>query len=89
MRNVAQKAEGDDDTQNVRNTERGTVDAKVKAYVDVTTSMLKAKMSACEFIRNELMQIIRNHVQAHIGNKAANPHQQQAPQQPQNPPQKK
>ena len=89
MRNVAQKAEGDDDTQNVRNTERGTVDAKVKAYVDVITSMLKAKMSACEFIRNELMQIIRNHVQAHIGNKAANPQQQQAPQQPQNPPQKK
>ena len=38
-------------------------------------------MSACEFIRNELMQIIRNHVQAHIGNKAANPQQ---PQQQQN-----
>lgn len=70
-----------DDSQEIRNTERGTVDAKVKAYTDICVSMLKAKMSACEFIRNELMQIIRNHVQAHIGNKAANPQQ---PQQQQN-----
>lgn len=75
------KGNTEDDTQTIRNTEKGTVDTKVKAYTDICVSMLKAKMSACEFIRNELMQIIRNHVQAHIGNKAANPHQ---PQQQQN-----
>ena len=80
VNNVA-KMNQTDDTQTVRNTERSTVDTKVKAYTDVCVSMLKAKMSACEFIRNELMQIIRNHVQAHIGNKAANPQQ---PQQQQN-----
>lgn len=86
------KGNTEDDTQTIRNTEKGTVDTKVKAYTDICVSMLKAKMSACEFIRNELMQIIRNHVQAHIGNKAANPqqpqqqqnqNQQQQPQQPQ------
>ena len=88
MQNVKSREDGGDDTQNIRNTERGTVDAKVKAYVDVTTAMLKAKMSACEFIRNELMQIIRNHVQAHIGNKAANPQPQQQAQAPANPPAK-
>ena len=71
------KGNTEDDTQTIRNTERSTVDTKVKAYTDVCVSMLKAKMSACEFIRNELMQIIRNHVQAHIGNKAVNPQQQQ------------
>ena len=75
------KGNTEDDTQTIRNTEKGTVDTKVKAYTDICVSMLKAKMSACEFIRNELMQIIRNHVQAHIGNKAANPQQ---PQQQQN-----
>ena len=85
VNNVA-KMNNDDDTQTIRNTERSTVDAKVKAYTDVCVSMLKAKMSACEFIRNELMQIIRNHVQAHIGNKAANPQQtQQQPQQQEQP----
>ena len=86
IKNVAQKPEGEDDSANIKNTERSTVDTKVKAYVDVCTGMLKAKMSACEFIRNELMQIIRNHVQAHIGNKAANPQQtQQQPQQQEQP----
>lgn len=75
MKNVADKAEGSDDTNAIKNTERSSVDSKVKAYVDVCTGMLRAKMSACEFTRNELMQIIRHHVQAHIGNAAANPQQ--------------
>ena len=76
LKNVADKGDADD-TKDIRNTERNSVDAKVKAYTDVCSSMLKAKMSACEFIRNECMQIIRHHVQAHIGNKPANPQPQQ------------
>ena len=81
MKNVADKAEGSDDTNAIKNTERSSVDSKVKAYVDVCTGMLRAKMSACEFTRNELMQIIRHHVQAHIGNAAANPQQNNQQQQ--------
>ena len=85
MKNVADKAEGSDDTNAIKNTERSSVDSNVKAYVDVCTGMLRAKMSACEFTRNELMQIIRHHVQAHIGNAAANPQQQQQEQPKQEP----
>lgn len=46
-----------------QNNQRTTMDTRCKTYVDCCGMMLKAKMSACEFIRNESMQIIRHHVQ--------------------------
>lgn len=73
-------AKGDsNDTNAIKNNPRGTIDTKVKVYVDVCSSMLKAKMSACEFIRNECMQIIRDHVKSYVGGSGVP--QEQQPQQ--------
>lgn len=66
------------DNSNAKNDARGDVEARLKIYTDVCSSLLKAKMSAVEFVRNELMTVIRKHVQDHIN---ANPQQQQDQQQ--------
>ena len=68
MKNVAQNQ--DDDTKQIQGADKSVADTKIKIYVDCCSAMLKAKMSACEFIRNELMQIIRHHVQSYIGPQA-------------------
>ena len=62
------------DNSNAKNDARGDVEARLKIYTDVCSSLLKAKMSAVEFVRNELMTVIRKHVQDHIN---AKPQQQQ------------
>ena len=69
------------DNSNAKNDARGDVEARLKIYTDVCSSLLKAKMSAVEFVRNELMTVIRKHVQDHIN---AKPQQQQDQQQNQN-----
>lgn len=72
------QAKGDsDDSDRIKDNPRSTIDAKVKVYVDVCSSMLKAKMSACEFIRNECMQIIRDHVKSYVGGGGQPTEQQQ------------
>ena len=68
MKNVAQNQ--NDDTKQIQGADKSVADTKIKIYVDCCSAMLKAKMSACEFIRNELMQIIRHHVQSYIGPQA-------------------
>lgn len=68
----------DADNSNAKNDARGDVEARLKIYTDVCSSLLKAKMSAVEFVRNELMTVIRKHVQDHIN---AKPQQQQDQQQ--------
>lgn len=72
------KQNDDADNSNAKNDARGDVEARLKIYTDVCSSLLKAKMSAVEFVRNELMTVIRKHVQDHIN---ANPQQQQDQQQ--------
>lgn len=68
------KQNDDADNSNAKNDARGDVEARLKIYTDVCSSLLKAKMSAVEFVRNELMTVIRKHVQDHIN---AKPQQQQ------------
>ena len=68
------KQNDDADNSNAKNDARGDVEARLKIYTDVCSSLLKAKMSAVEFVRNELMTVIRKHVQDHINVK---PQQQQ------------
>lgn len=75
------KQNDDADNSNAKNDARGDVEARLKIYTDVCSSLLKAKMSAVEFVRNELMTVIRKHVQDHIN---TNPQQQQDQQQNQN-----
>lgn len=84
MKNVAQNQ--DDDAEKIKNADKSVADTKIKIYVDCCSSMLKAKMSAVEFIRNELMQIIRHHVQRYVGNQQQNNQQTQSQkkEQPQN-----
>ena len=84
MKNVAQNQ--DDDAEKIKNTDKSVADTKIKIYVDCCSSMLKAKMSAVEFIRNELMQIIRHHVQRYVGNQKQDNQQTQSQkkEQPQN-----
>ena len=75
------KQNDDADNSNAKNDARGDVEARLKIYTDVCSSLLKAKMSAVEFVRNELMTVIRKHVQDHIN---AKPQPQQDQQQNQN-----
>lgn len=68
-------------SKTARASNRNTVDNFCRVYSNVCTAVLKAKMSAVEFHRNELMQIIRIHVGHYIGNtggeQQANNQQQQ------------
>ena len=74
------KQNDDADNSNAKNDARGDVEARLKIYTDVCSSLLKAKMSAVEFVRNELMTVIRKHVQDHINTKPQQQQQQaQAP----------
>ena len=68
----------DADNSNAANDKKSDVDDRLKIYTDVCSSLLKSKMSAVEFARNELMTVIRKHVQDHIN---AKPQAQQQPQQ--------
>ena len=71
------------DNSGVKTGDKDTVTDKIKQYVDVCSSMLKSKMTACEFIRNEFMTVIRQHVQDHLPKSANKPAEsQQPPQQP-------
>ena len=67
----------DADNSNAANDKKSDVDDRLKIYTDVCSSLLKSKMSAVEFARNELMTVIRKHVQDHIN---AKPQAQQQPQ---------
>ena len=60
-----------DNTGTAKNSNRGIIDTRLNNYVVVCSTMLKAKMSACEFIRSESMAIIRTHVKSYIGNDQA------------------
>lgn len=60
------KEQEDQNEKDVRSTDKSTADTKIQSYANVCSSMLKAKMSACEFIRSEIMQIIRHHVNQHV-----------------------
>ena len=59
----------DANNSNAANDKKSDVDDRLKIYTDVCSSLLKAKMSAVEFARNELMTVIRKHVQDHINAK--------------------
>ena len=87
MKNI--NTTGNEDNSNAATDNRATVTDRVKIYADVCSSMLKAKMSACEFIRNELMTVIRRHVQDHINTRPQQQQQAQQPQQGTQPPAKK
>lgn len=87
MKNI--NTTGNEDNSNATTDNRATVTDRVKIYADVCSSMLKAKMSACEFIRNELMTVIRRHVQDHINTQPQQQQQAQQPQQGTQPPAKK
>ena len=65
VKNVASR-DGVKDDDAVKGTDRRTVDTRCQNYAQCVSAMLTAKMSACEFIRNELMGIFRNHVQMYI-----------------------
>lgn len=64
MNNVGKR----DETDNAhKGTQRPIVETQLKVYTDVCTTVLKAKLTAIEFMRSEFMQIIRWHVQDYIG----------------------
>ena len=70
------KKEGEDAPDNVAAGKKGSrpvIDTRCNNYAVVCSTMLKAKMSACEFIRSEAMAIIRNHVKSYIGQTAVQP----------------
>ena len=76
VQNIAQN--NDADNSNAQTDKKSDVDDRLKIYTDVCSSLLKSKMSAVEFVRNELMTVIRKHVQDHINVK---PQQKQQAQQ--------
>lgn len=74
MSNVdKQEGEGPDNVAAGKQNARPVIDTRCNTYVTVCSTMLKAKMSACEFIRSESMGIIRAHVQSYIGQTSSEP----------------
>lgn len=67
----AKEGKEPDNVGTAKNSNRGIIDTRLNNYVVVCSTMLKAKMSACEFIRSEGMGIIRTHVKSYIGNDQA------------------
>ena len=69
MHNVSKAGENDDEKNinTAKQSGRPVMDTRCNNYTICATTMLKAKMSACEFIRSECMQIIRDHVKRYIG----------------------
>ena len=82
MKNVS---DGDaDNAGTAKKSGRPIMDTRCNNYTICATTMLKAKMSACEFIRSECMGIIRKHVASYIGGGTNQTAQQQGNQQQQN-----
>ena len=82
MKNVS---DGDaDNAGTAKKSGRPIMDTRCNNYAICATTMLKAKMSACEFIRSECMGIIRKHVASYIGGGSNQTVQQQGNQQQQN-----
>ena len=67
MKNVDNSGNDPDNVGTAKKSGRPIMDTRCQNYTNVATTMLKAKMSACEFIRSECMGIIRNEVQKYIG----------------------
>lgn len=70
LKNVEGNRDNANDDQTIKSTQKSLIDQYCTNYVNNASAMMKAKMSACEFIRNEAMGIIRNHVKSYVGNKA-------------------
>lgn len=70
LKNVSGNRDDANDDAQVKATQRNLMDTRCTNYANNASAMLKAKMSACEFIRNECMGIIRAHVQSYIGGTA-------------------
>ena len=85
MDNIDEPKKNTDNEGIAKNSGRPIMDTRCNNYTICATTMLKAKMSACEFIRSECMGIIRNEVQKYVGGgtnqTAQQPQQQQQPQQ--------
>lgn len=91
VKNVTGQDNSDNNTMQARNNHKNVIDNYCRVYSNVCSGMLKAKMSACEFIRNECMQVIRIHVKRYTGdggqknnNQQQNSNQQQQQGQQQN-----
>ena len=83
MSNVDKDGDDPDNVGVAKKSGRPIMDTRCNNYTICATTMLKAKMSACEFIRSECMGIIRNEVQKYIGG-GTNQTPEQQPQQQQN-----
>lgn len=83
MSNVDKDGDDPDNAGVAKKSGRPIMDTRCNNYTICATTMLKAKMSACEFIRSECMGIIRNEVQKYIGG-GTNQTPEQQPQQQQN-----
>lgn len=80
MKNIEGDDKTDDNKDIAKKSGRPIMDTRCNNYAICATTMLKAKMSACEFIRSECMTLIRAEVQKYIGggtNQQAQPQQQQ------------
>lgn len=87
VKTVSKTPEGQEDPDNVgtaKKSQRPIMDTRCNNYAIVCSNMLKAKMSACEFIRSEGMGIIRAHVQSYIGQTAVKDGEEKKPEEEKN-----
>ena len=82
VKTVSKTPEGEEDPDNIgtaKKSQRPVMDTRCNNYAIVCSNMLKAKMSACEFIRSESMGIIRAHVQSYLGQTAVKDGEEKKP----------